>query len=73
LSISTFPAHSIAAFTVTGQVGTFVAMNDGRAGFQADGDAIVFLKNFSLSATNFWNLPVVVNVMTGREKIVYKC
>jgi len=34
-------------------VGTFVAMNDSRAGFQADSDAIVFLKNYSLSVTSF--------------------
>jgi Ca2+-binding RTX toxin-like protein len=53
LNATTFSANSVAAFTVTGQVGTFVAMNDGRAGFQADSDAIVFLKNYSLSATNF--------------------
>jgi hypothetical protein len=53
LNATTFSANSVAAFTVTGQVGTFVAMNDGRAGFQADSDAIVFLKNYSISATNF--------------------
>jgi hypothetical protein len=34
-------------------VGTFLAMNDGRAGFQADSDAIVFLKNYLLSASSF--------------------
>jgi hypothetical protein len=34
-------------------VGTFIAMNDARAGFQADSDAIVFFKNYSLSATSF--------------------
>ena len=44
LNAITFSANSVAAFTVTGQVGTFIAMNDGRAGFQADSDAIVFLK-----------------------------
>jgi hypothetical protein len=53
LNATTFSTNSVAAFTVTGQVGTFIAMNDGRAGFQADSDAIVFLKNYSLSATNF--------------------
>ena len=53
LNATTLSANSVAAFTVTGQVGTFIAMNDGRAGFQADSDAIVFLKNYSLSATNF--------------------
>jgi hypothetical protein len=53
LNATTLSANSVAAFTVTGQVGTFIAMNDGRAGFQAASDAIVFLKNYSLSATNF--------------------
>jgi len=53
LNATTFSANSVAAFTVAGQVGTFIAMNDGRAGFQADSDAIVSLKNHSLSATNF--------------------
>jgi hypothetical protein len=53
LNSSTFSTNSVAAFTVAGQVGTFIAMNDGRAGFQADSDAIVFLKNHSLSATKF--------------------
>jgi hypothetical protein len=34
-------------------VGIFIAMNDARAGFQADSDAIVFLKSYSVSATSF--------------------
>ncbi|MFN7740732.1 MAG: beta strand repeat-containing protein [Cyanobacteriota bacterium] len=53
LNATTFSSNSVAAFTVTGQVGTFVAMNDSRAGFQADSDAVVFLKNYSLSVTSF--------------------
>ena len=53
LNSTIFSVNSVAAFTVTGQVGTFIAMNDGRAGFQADSDAIVFLKNYSVSATSF--------------------
>jgi Ca2+-binding RTX toxin-like protein len=53
LNSTAFSANSVAAFTVTGQVGTFIAMNDARAGFQADSDAIVFLKNYSVSATSF--------------------
>lgn len=44
LSTSTFSANSVAAFTATGRAGTFIAMNDGRAGFQADSDAIIFLQ-----------------------------
>jgi Ca2+-binding RTX toxin-like protein len=53
LNSTAFSANSVAAFTVTGQVGTFIAMNDARAAFQADSDAIVFLKNYSVSATSF--------------------
>ena len=52
LNATNFSTYSVAAFTVTGQVGTFISMNDGRAGFQADSDAIVFLKSYSLSANN---------------------
>jgi hypothetical protein len=45
-------AQSVAAFTVTGRTGTFIAMNDGRAGFQADSDAIVFLRGYQVSSAN---------------------
>ena len=53
LSTSTFSANSVAAFTATGRGGTFIAMNDGRTGFQADSDAIIFLQNYILNTTNF--------------------
>jgi len=53
LSTSTFSANSVAAFTATGRAGTFIAMNDGRTGFQADSDAIIFLQNYILNTTNF--------------------
>jgi hypothetical protein len=53
LSTSTFSANSVAAFTATGRVGSFIAMNDGRTGFQAESDAIIFLQNYILNATNF--------------------
>ena len=46
LTPTAFAANTAAAFTATGQVGTFVALNDGRAGFQADTDSIVFLRGF---------------------------
>ena len=53
LSESSFAANSVAAFTVSGIGGTFVAMNDGRAGFQADSDAIIHLQNYTISSQNF--------------------
>jgi hypothetical protein len=53
LTASSFAANSVAAFTVTEQVGTYIAMNDGRGGFQADSDAIVFLPNYAISNVNF--------------------
>jgi ELWxxDGT repeat protein len=53
LTASSFAANSVAAFTVAGQVGTYIAMNDGRGGFQADSDAIVFLPNYAISNVNF--------------------
>jgi hypothetical protein len=53
LSNPPFAANSVAAFTASGRPGTFVAMNDGRDGFQADSDAILFLQNYALSSTNF--------------------
>jgi hypothetical protein len=53
LSTSTFSANSVAAFTVSGRAGTFIAMNDGRTGFQAESDAIIFLQNYILNSTNF--------------------
>jgi Ca2+-binding RTX toxin-like protein len=52
LTATTFPANSVAAFTATGQAGSFIAMNDGRSGYQADSDAIVFLRNYVISSTN---------------------
>ena len=53
LTESNFAANSVAAFAVTGQQGTFIAMNDGRAGFQADSDAIIHLQNYAISSQNF--------------------
>ncbi|MEB3316525.1 MAG: Calx-beta domain-containing protein [Cyanobacteriota bacterium] len=49
---SAFAANSVAAFTTTGLAGTFIAMNDARSGYQADSDAIVFLRNYGISSTN---------------------
>jgi len=53
LTVQTFTPNSVAAFTVTNQAGTFIAMNDGRAGFQQNTDSIIFLSNYSISPTNF--------------------
>jgi len=53
LTPAAFGANSVAAFTASSHAGTFIAMNDGRAGFQADTDSIVWLRNYSISATNF--------------------
>jgi hypothetical protein len=52
LTASAFAANSVAAFTTTGQAGTFIAMNDARSGYQADSDAIVFLRNHVISEAN---------------------
>jgi Ca2+-binding RTX toxin-like protein len=53
LTAQTFMPNSVAAFTVTGQVGTYIAMNDGNAGFQQFADSIIFLRNYSISPANF--------------------
>ena len=53
LTKAEFIANSVAAFTASSHSGTFIAMNDGRAGFQADTDSIVWLRNYSISAANF--------------------
>jgi hypothetical protein len=53
LTTTTFAANAVAAFTATKQPGTLIAINDGRAGFQADSDAIILLQNYNLSAANF--------------------
>jgi hypothetical protein len=53
LSTVSFPANSVAAFTASARVGTFIAMNDGRDGFQAESDTILFLQNYAVSSVNF--------------------
>ena len=47
-----FAANSARAFTVTGLNGTFVALNDNQAGFQATQDAVLFLASYSISSIN---------------------
>ena len=53
LSTSSFVANSVRAFTYSGRLGTFIAMNDGRAGYQAESDAILFLQNYAVSSASF--------------------
>jgi hypothetical protein len=52
LTTANFAANSVAAFQVSGRVGTFIAMNDGRPGFQAQSDGLLFLRNYAISGTN---------------------
>jgi Ca2+-binding RTX toxin-like protein len=50
LTSGVFTANSAKAFTVTGQTGTFLAFNDGTAGFNGATDAIVHLQNYALGS-----------------------
>lgn len=52
LTNTVFTANSARAFTVTGQTGTFIALNDGVAGFNAATDSILHLQNYSIGGTN---------------------
>jgi Ca2+-binding RTX toxin-like protein len=52
LTVGAFPANGAAAFTVTGQSGTFIALNNGTAGFQDGSDAIVQLEGYGISGAN---------------------
>jgi Ca2+-binding RTX toxin-like protein len=56
LTPGAFGANTAAAFKVTGQSGTFIALNNGVAGFQAATDAILQLEGYNLSGAN----PVLV-------------
>ena len=52
LTTGVFTANSARAFRVTGQTGTFIALNDGIAGFNAITDSLIHLSNYTISATN---------------------
>ncbi|MBD2548996.1 hypothetical protein H6G65_05260 [Microcystis elabens FACHB-917] len=52
LSSAAFPANSARAFTVTGQSGTFIAMNNSTAGFSSTTDAILHLSGFTIGVAN---------------------
>jgi Ca2+-binding RTX toxin-like protein len=51
LTNTTFLANNAAAFTVEGLTGTFLALNDGRDGFQADSDALIHLSKYTIGGT----------------------
>lgn len=51
LTNTTFLANNAAAFTVEGLTGTFLALNDGRDGFQADSDALIHLSKYTIGST----------------------
>jgi hypothetical protein len=53
LTKAAFTAHSVVAFTTSSHSGTFLAFNDAQTGFQAETDSILWLRNYSISATNF--------------------
>ena len=52
LASTTFLANTAEAFTVQGMSGTFLALNDAVAGFQAGNDALIHLSNYTISASN---------------------
>ena len=56
LNKSVFSKNSAVVFTVPKFPGTFVAFNDGRAGFQSQTDSIVYLNGFTVSDANFINI-----------------
>ncbi|NCS37145.1 MAG: hypothetical protein GPJ14_24455 [Microcystis aeruginosa G11-01] len=56
LTNAAFAANTAAAFKVTGQSGTFIALNNGAAGFQAASDAIIQLSSYNIAVAT----PVLV-------------
>jgi hypothetical protein len=52
LTTTVFPANAARAFTVNGQSGTFIALNDSTSGFSASTDAILHLSGYSISNLN---------------------
>ena len=51
LSGTTFLANNAAGFMVEGFTGTFLALNDGRDGFQADSDALIHLSQYIIGSS----------------------
>lgn len=56
LTTSIFPASTCKAFTVTGQTGTFIALNNTTAGFNSLTDSILHLPGYTISALNSVNI-----------------
>ena len=52
LTSGVFGANSARALTVTGQSGTFIALNDTVAGFNSATDSIIFLQNYTIGAVS---------------------
>jgi hypothetical protein len=52
LTSAVFTANSARAFTVTGQTGTFIALNNASAGFSSSADAIIHLSNYTIGVDN---------------------
>jgi endoglucanase len=52
LTNGVFTANSARTFTVTGQTGTFLALNDGISGFNASTDSLIHLSNYTISTPN---------------------
>jgi serralysin len=52
LTSGVFGGNSARAFTVTGQSGTFIALNDAVSGFNSTTDSIIFLQNFTIGAAS---------------------
>ncbi|MCP9878050.1 bluetail domain-containing putative surface protein, partial [Cyanobium sp. A2C-AMD] len=50
LTNTSFISNNAAAFTVEGLRGTFLALNDGRDGFQTDSDALIHLSNYTIGS-----------------------
>jgi len=58
LTNSVFTPGSVAAFSYSAApngtiFGTFIAFNDATAGFQADNDSLVYLKDYRISNVKF--------------------
>ena len=52
LTSTRLPANTARAFTVTDYSGTFVAFNDGTAGFNSVNDGVVLLHDYTISTSN---------------------
>ena len=58
LTANVFTPGSVAAFSYSAApngtiFGTFIAINDGTAGFQADTDSLVYLRDYRISNLQF--------------------